>query len=482
VRILTLCAEYAPLAKVGGLGDVTAGLSNWLARRGHQVLVVLPYYGAMRREGVRIEAHAAVGPRTFLAGDMRVPWSVHRMAGGVPGGPDVFLVDAPELFGSSVYESGEREALRFMLLSQAGLELAAAAGFSPDILHCHDWHAAPAAVMLRGAYRDERVFRQTYAVLTIHNIGYQGVFSDSVLERTDHGELRKLFAAEDLAADQINFLKAGIVHADALTTVSPTHAREIQTPEYGKGLDELLRQKRHRLAGILNGVDYAYWSPESDVLLPARYSAQDPGGKRFVREALLRELNLQAAADVPVVGLVSRLAEQKGIDLLIAALPALLRERNFVCAFLGSGEPAYVAGLQEMAQLFPGRVALAVVQDERLAHRVLSGSDIALLPSRYEPCGLTQLYALRYGTVPVVRMTGGLADTVEHFDPATGQGTGSVFVDADPGGVSWGLSTALDWFADRAAWAQLMRNGMRLDFSWAHQGPKYEELFARLGA
>lgn len=482
MRILTLCAEYAPLAKVGGLGDVTAGLSNWLVRRGHQLLVVLPYYGVMRSQGVRIEAHAAVGPLTFRAGDTQVQWSVHRMAGSAQGDPDVFLVDAPELFGDGVYASGEDEALRFMLLSQAGLALAVAAGFSPDILHCHDWHAAPAAVMLRGAYRDERVFRQTYTVLTIHNIGYQGVFSDSVLERCGHGELRPLFAADDLAVDQINFLKAGIAHADALTTVSPTHAREIQTPEYGKGLEELLRQKRHRLAGILNGVDYARWSPESDTLLPARYSARDPGGKRIVREAVLRELHLQADADVPVVGLVSRLAEQKGIDLLIAALPALLRERSFVCAFLGNGEAAYVADLKGLMRQFPGRIALAEVQDERLAHWVLSGSDIALVPSRYEPCGLTQLYAMRYGTVPVVRLTGGLADTVQHFDPATGQGTGSVFLDADAGGVGWGLRTALDWFADRAVWSQLMRNGMRQDYSWAHQGPRYEELFARLGA
>ena len=358
-----------------------------------------------------------------------------------------------------------------MLLSRAGLELAVAAGFSPDILHCHDWHAAPAVVMLRGAYRDERVFRQTYTVLTIHNIGYQGVFSDGVLEASDHGELRKLFAAEDLAADQINFLKAGIMHADALTTVSPTHAREIQTPEYGKGLDELLRQKRHRLAGILNGVDYGRWSPESDALLPARYSAQDPGGKRLVREALLRELHLQAAPDVPVVGLVSRLAEQKGIDLLIAALPALLRERNLRLRLsrewrAGVRRRSAGAGTgisrPDRARRSPGRAACApgaVWQRHRpgaVALRALRADATLCAALRHDARRARDRRTRRYG--PAFRSgDGGRAPAACSSTPT-------------PGGVGWGLRTALDWFADRAVWAQLMRNGMRQIFPGRTRG------------
>lgn len=480
VRILTLCAEFAPFAKIGGLADVTAGLSHWLSGRGHQVVAVLPYYGALRTQGVRLEPHAVVGPRYWEAGANPIRYAVHRLAGADPAGPAVYAVDAPDLFGGSVYSSGENEAMRFLLLSRAALELAVEAGFAPDILHCHDWHAAPAALMVRERFAAERVFRQAYTVLTLHNIGYQGVFDAVLLARCGEAALTRLFAAEDLREGQVNFLRAGIAHADALTTVSPTHAREIQTPEYGMGLDELLRSRRHRLAGILNGVDYGRWSPEHDPHLPQHYSAADLCGKRVVRAALLDDLGLALPAGVPLVGLVSRLAGQKGIDLILEALPAMLDRRPFGCALLGDGEPAYVAGLQELTQRFPGRVAHVQAQDEPLAHRIIAGSDLLLVPSRYEPCGLTQLYAMRYGTVPVVRMTGGLADTVTHFDPSTGIGTGCVFRDADVGGLTWGLDTALDWFGDERAWQQLVRNGMRQDYSWDHQGPQYEALFARL--
>ncbi|MCC7490384.1 MAG: glycogen synthase [Gammaproteobacteria bacterium] len=481
MRILTVCAEYAPLAKVGGLGDVTAGLCTWLARRGHEVLVVMPCYGDMRARGLGIEAHAALGPRP-VPGNAAATYAVHRLAGQSGGGPvpEIFVVDAPALFGGGVYASGAAEALRFMLLSRAALEFAGIAGFRPDIVHCHDWHAAPAVVMLKGPFRAERAFRQAYAALTIHNIGYQGVYPAGVLDRAGEASLRPMLMAEDPVQDDINFLRAGIAHADVLTTVSPTHAREIQTEEYGKGLDTLLRQRRHRLAGILNGVDYAHWDPASDPLLPAHYSATALAGKDRCRAALAAELGLQAGQGVPIVGMVSRLAQQKGIDILIHALPALLAERRFCCAILGSGEPGYVTALRELAARYPGRVAFVEAQDEGLAHRVYAGSDLFLVPSLYEPCGLTQMYAMRYGAVPVVRRTGGLADTVSHFDPATGQGTGSVFLDADVGGLGWGLRAALDWHAVPAHWARVVANGMAGDWSWEHQGPHYEALFTRL--
>jgi len=480
MRILMICAEYAPLAKVGGLGDVTAGLGSWLARRGHEVLVVLPCYGDMRGRGVAMEGHPALGPRP-VPGDPAASYSVHRLAGGGHRGtPEVFLVDAPMRFGGGVYSAGEAEALRFLLLSRAALELAASAGFQPDIVHCHDWHAAPAIAMLRGAPGEERAFRQAYTALTIHNIGYQGVFAADVLERAGEGGLRAHFAPEDLALGNINFLRAGILHADLLTTVSPTHAREIQTAEYGMGLDTLLRQRRHRLAGILNGVDYAHWDPATDPLLPARYSAADPAGKRACRMALAAEMGLQLEEGVPVAGLVSRLAQQKGIDIVVHALPELLAARRFACAFLGSGDARYATALHGLARRFPGRVAFIEAQDERLAHLVYAGSDLFLVPSLYEPCGLTQMYAMRYGAVPVVRRTGGLADTVTHFDPATGEGTGAVFLDADVGGLGWALGAALDWHAVPAHRAQVVANGMRQDWSWERQGPQYEALFARL--
>lgn len=477
MRILTVCAEFAPLAKVGGLADVTAGLTAYLARRGHDVAVVMPYYGVMESQGVSRETVAVVPPRAYRVADADVHYAVYRLTAADPA-PAIYVVECPALFGNGVYEEGEREAWRFLLLSRAALETATALGFEAEILHCHDWHTSPAAVLLKGRFRGERALRQAYAVLTIHNIGYQGVFDVGVLEGVDGTGF--LFRAQDPAHTQVNFLRSGIAYADALTTVSPTHAREIQTPDYGMGLDDLLRQRRHRLAGILNGVDYTRWDPRTDPLLPSSYSAEDLTGKRASRRALIDALTLDAADGVPIVGLVARLAWQKGIDLVIDALPSLLAERSFACAFLGNGEPGYVEGLATLARRFPGRVAHVDAYDETLAHLIYAGCDLLLLPSRYEPCGLTQMYAMRYGTIPVVRRTGGLADTVEHFDPATGQGTGSVFQDADTGGLAWGLGTALDWFADPRAWRRLMANAMACDFSWDHQGPKYEELFSRL--
>lgn len=471
MRILTICAEYAPLAKVGGLGDVTAGLSAWLAARGHEVVVVMPRYGALRDSG----APLGEGVSIDVAGE---GCSVHRLGSQRAGEPAVYLVESPGFLAGGVYPGGDAEALRFLLLSRAALAFAEASGFQPDIVHCHDWHTAPAAVLLEAAPRRAAVFRNAYAVLTIHNIGYQGVFAPEPLQAEGGGDLEAFLSPEP--PGDVNFLRAGIVHADAITTVSPTHATEIQTPAYGKGLDGLLRQRRHRLIGILNGVDYAQWSPETDELLPATFSADDLAGKQATRVALAGGLGLEAGEETPIVGLVTRLAEQKGIDLVVDALPELLRTRSFVCAVLGSGDARYALALRSLMQRFPGRVVHVDAHDEPLAHRIYGGSDLLLVPSLYEPCGLTQMYAMRYGTVPVVRQTGGLADTVSHFDPATGEGTGSVFRDADVGGLRWGLTTALDWHEDRAAWCRLVQNCMAQDFSWSRQGPHYEALFTRL--
>jgi starch synthase len=481
LRILTVCAEFAPLAKVGGLGDVTAGLTRYLSAQGHEVVVALPFYGVIDRELPGLRAAPALPMRLLRVGGRGLRYSGWQLA-YPPSGSTLCLIDCPDLFAGAVYSAGEPEAWRFMLLSQAALDACRSLDFRPDIVHCHDWHAAPATVLLKGAHRADPAFRQSYTVLTIHNIGYQGVFPARVLEQSDYATVRPLFPAVDLAHLQVNFLRAGITHADALTTVSPTHAREIQTPEFGKGLDALLRQRRHRLAGILNGVDYSHWHPETDPLIAARYSVDDLSGKQACRTELLRAHRLAADPATPVVGFVSRLAEQKGIDIIEHTLPRLLAERAFACVLLGSGERRYVQAMQGLAARFPGRVAFMEGHDEQVAHTIIAGSDLLMVPSLYEPCGLTQMYAMRYGTVPVVRATGGLADTVRHFDPATGQGTGSVFRDADVGGLSWGLATAFDWFADRKRWQRLVRNAMLEDFSWERQGPKYEELFARLVA
>ena len=278
----------------------------------------------------------------------------------------------------------------------------------------------------------------------------------------------------------LNFLKDGIVAADALTTVSPTHAQEILTAEYGKGLDPLLRQRRNRLVGILNGVDYAAWNPATDPTLPAHFDARDLTGRQTCRNALLARAGLGTSSPALLLGMVTRLAEQKGLELVVDALPPLLRRREVQVVVLGQGEARYAAQLREMAAAFPGQFHYFDAQDEALARLVFAGSDAFLVPSIYEPCGLTQLYALRYGAVPVVRETGGLKDTVRHFDSRQRAGTGSVFKHANGDGLAWAIGEVLAWHRQPELWAALRQNGMAEDFSWRHQAPLYEGLYARL--
>ncbi|MBT8442882.1 MAG: glycogen synthase [Gammaproteobacteria bacterium] len=477
LRILNVCAEFVPLAKSGGLGDVTAALARHLTATGQDVVTVLPRYGIIAAPPAGAEPVA--GPNSLTVGGANIEYCIFLHDIGPEVGR-VFVVDCPELFGDEIYSSGEPEAHRFVLLCRAALDLCRALEWSPEIVHCHDWHTALVPALLREAARSEPLFTAASTVLTIHNIGYQGVFSANVLRDTGYEDLLELTDPVDLAADDVNMLKTGVMHADALTTVSPTHAGEIQTPEYGMGLEILLQQRGHRLLGILNGVDYALWSPETDPHIDVRYSAETIADKRRNKLALLEELALDADVDAPVLGMVSRLVLQKGVDLFEAVLPEMLGEQGARCVVLGTGEPPYTDAMRALADEWPDRLAFIEAYDDRMSHRILAGSDLFVIPSRYEPCGLTQLYALRYGTVPVVRKTGGLADSIRHFDPATGEGNGSVFEDANADGLRWGLTAALDWYRDPDAWSRLMANGMSADFSWHHQAPAYEKLYRTL--
>lgn len=477
LRILNVCAEFVPLAKAGGLGDVTNGLANYLAGAGHDVVTVLPRYGI-----IAPPASTAVpisGPHEFEYGDDTLEYLLFP-DDAVPDVGRVCVVDCPELFGDEIYASGEREAHRFLLLCRAALDLCRALEWSPDIIHCHDWHTALMPAMLRDAARTEPLFIGASTILTIHNIGYQGVFPADVIRAAGFECLLPLTDPDDLALDEVNFLKTGIMHADAVTTVSPTHATEIQSPEYGMGLETLLRQRGHRLLGILNGVDYALWSPDTDAQIEANYSLDAPGDKARNKRALVQETGLDLPAETPVIGMVSRLVLQKGVDLLVEVLPDLLSRGAAGCVVLGTGEPPYTDELRALAREWPDRLAFVETYDDRMAHRILAGCDLLVIPSRYEPCGLTQLYALRYGTVPVVRQTGGLADSIRHFDPATRVGNGAVFEHSNAEGLSWGLTTALDWYRQPELWEQVVRNGMSEDFSWAHCAPAYENLYRTL--
>jgi starch synthase len=473
MKILMVCAEFAPWAKTGGLADAVAGLSGALAASGHEVRVLLPRYSHVAPpRGPRHTVEGLGGP--FRLAEIE-PEQLAEHAGRRRTTPRIFLLELGELTTDVIYTGDARDAGRFLRLSAAAVAVSAAPAWRPDVLHCHDWHTALVPVLqplVPGSAAP--------TVLTLHNVGYQGVFADGVL--TEHGfaALEALLPGDARAGGTTNFLRAGLRAADRVTTVSPTYAQEIQRPEFGLGLEDLLSARGRDVMGILNGVDYGVWSPDRDPFLAERYDAADLAPKRRIKRRLLERLGLAADLDAPLVGVVSRLVEQKGIDLLTAVLPVLLAETRATFAVLGNGDAPLAAELARLATAHPTRVSFVDGYDEPLAHAIFAGSDVTVVPSRYEPCGLTQMYALRYGTIPVVRATGGLADTITHFDPATGLGNGSVFRDADPQGVLWGVRTALGWYADRDAWSQLIRNAMAADFSWPRQIPHYEELYRSL--
>jgi starch synthase len=481
-RICFLSAEISPFAKTGGLGDVTGALVRQMHRRGHDLQVFVPLHAVMELHGSARRPVESLQGMSVTVGTSVYRYDVHEAR--LPGPDDVRiqLVDCPAVFDRPhIYSDGADEHLRYLVLTRAALECCQRMAFPPDILHCNDWHTAFAPLLLRTAYAwDRRVFGATRSVFTIHNLGYQGVFSAGSASDVGPGVSIEAFHQGDLALGRINPMRHGILYADAVTTVSPSYAREIRTPDGGYGLDGDLRSRSDAVSGILNGVDYDDWNPATDRYLPFRYDAADLSGKARNKEALLDLLRMPASASTPLLGMVTRLTRQKGIDLLADTLPDLLQTRDVRFVALGSGEAKYERFMASLQERFPGKAVFCSGYSEELAHFIEGAADIFLMPSLYEPCGLNQMYSLKYGTVPVVRRTGGLADSVEHFDPATGQGTGVVFNDFDAGGLRWGLETALEWFSWPSVWRRLVQNGMQRDFSWDARATEYEQLYDRL--
>jgi starch synthase len=481
VRICFLSAEYSPFAKTGGLGDVAAALTRQLARRGHDVRTFIPLHGQMDLRG------ADLHPVHFLQ-DLAIRVGRHEFRYGVqtarvPGsGLWVYLVDCPALFDRPrIYSDAHDEHVRYLMLTRAAFECCQRMAFAPQVVHANDWHTAFAPLLLRTAYAwDTGIFGGAKSVFTIHNIGYQGVFSAGHAGDLAPGVGIEQLHQGDLAAGRVNPMRHGVIFADAVTTVSPTYADEIRTPEGGHGLDGDLRARGAAVSGILNGVDYDEWNPASDRYIPHRYDAEDLAGKTGNREALLDLLRMSAPPATPLIGVVTRLTRQKGIDLLYDTLPEVLERDAVRFVALGSGDHHYEQFLHGLQQRFPGRAVFYSGYSEELAHFIEAAADIFLMPSLYEPCGLNQMYSLKYGTVPIVRRTGGLADSVQHFDPASGAGNGIVFNDFDAGGVRWALATALEWYRSPTLWRRIVHNGMRADFSWEKQVGAYEELYRAL--
>jgi len=477
MHIVFAASECAPWAKTGGLADVVSALPKTLVKMGHKVQVYLPYY--------RQVAKAVPTPQVVLP-SVTVPFpSYNRFArildGGDGDGVQVFFVDAPELFDrENLYATPSGDypdnAERFGTFCRAVIEATKIIGV-PDVYHVHDWQSAMLAVMLRSIYYFDPVLRHVPALLTIHNAGYQGWFPPRTMETLllpwD------MFTFEKLEQyDTLNFLKGGIVYSDAITTVSQTYAQEIQTPEFGNGLEGTLRKRSGDLFGILNGADYAEWDPATDPYIAAHYTAKKLEGKQECRRDLLHAFRFENISDeTAVIGVVSRFATQKGIDFIVEIMERLVKE-DVVLVMLGNGEEYYERLLTEMAERHPENVRVQVKFDNVVAHKIEAGADIFLMPSRYEPGGLSQIYSLKYGTIPVVRATGGLQDSID--EQPYGGGNGFKFLGYDPNDFLDAVQRALATFRDKKTWKAMMKRAMEQDFSWEKPAKEYERVYERI--
>lgn len=466
-RILMVASEAAPFAKTGGLGDVVGSLPAALQGPGHEVAVLLPRYGGIALKAARRVYDAL----PVWLGAARYDASLYLIHEQVP----FYFLDCPPLYdrdgyyGSAGVDYPDND-VRFAVLCRAAISVARYV-FRPDILHCHDWQTGLVPVYLRTHFALDPTFLAVRTLFTIHNLGYHGLFPADRLAALALDPAAFTPAGLEFFG-KISFLKGGLVYSDALNTVSPTYAREIQTPEYGFGLDGVLRARADSLHGILNGADYSQWNPETDPHIAANYSVDDLSGKSVCKRALLREFGLPEDMARPLAGIVSRFTRQKGANLVAEAASAIV-DLGFSLVALGTGEPEYERLLAGLAEAHPGRIAVKVAYDNALAHRIEAGADIFLMPSRYEPCGLNQIYSLRYGTVPVVRATGGLDDTIK-------EETGFKFVEYSPAALVEAVRAAGEAFADPGRWKAMMRRGMMEDFSWNVSAAAYSALYGRL--
>ena len=476
MKIVHVASELFPYVKTGGLADAAGSLARTLADNGHEVSVFLPGYRAALEHGDAVAAERRwrlkieMGDQ-FLSGDVRVFAPRKNFT--------VHLICREEFFDRrGLYGNGERDfednADRFIFFCKGVAEALRLSGSQADVVHCHDWQTALLPLLVREAERRHGVTIADKTVCTIHNIAFQGVFPRWLFARTNlPDELNAIDGLEYY--EQINFLKGGILFADHVTTVSPRYAQEIQTPEFGCGLEGVVQTRTGDIVGLLNGIDTSVWNPAIDPLLPARYAAGNLGGKRRCREELLRRCGFDEKFTGPVLGMVARLTEQKGIELLLANADFLLG-RNCRLVVLGAGEARFEKALRALVARAPDRVYLCPKLDEPLSHLIEAGSDFFVMPSRFEPCGLNQMYSLAYGTVPIVSRVGGLADTVIDADEQPAAGTG---ISCEPNAASLrvALERALALFEDQPRYADVQRRGMAKDFSWTKAALGYEQLY-----
>ncbi len=480
-KIAMIASECVPFIKTGGLADVVGGLPMALKRMGHEVIVILPKYSTLSRSRYPIDtAFESLG---VWMGDTLEWCKVFKTS--MPGNIPVYLVEFEKYFNRfGLYHDAEfndyaDNPRRYAFFTRAALQICKDLPFEADIVHLHDWPTALGAAYLKVWHWNDAILGRTASVLTIHNIGYQGVYPahhfpylglqwmNFVPERLeDHGN--------------INMLKGGIVYADMVTTVSPTYEKETRTPDGGRGMAPYLNNKGSNYVGIVNGVDYTEWNPVNDPLIQANFSADNLEGKKICKQELQKRMLLTQDETIPIIGIVSRFVDQKGLDVLAQAIEDVVKTMQVQFAILGSGEKHLEQYFGNLPARYPGKIGSYIGYDNQLAHWIEAGSDLFIMPSRYEPCGLNQIYSLKYGTLPIVRATGGLDDTVEQYDERTGGGTGFKFWDLTPVAVYYSIGWAVSTYYDRREhFNQMVRRAMAQSFSWEESAEKYEAVYQR---
>ncbi|OQX95537.1 starch synthase [candidate division KSB1 bacterium 4572_119] len=483
LKILFVSSEVAPFAKTGGLADVSGSLPKVLKEMNHDVRIVMPKYGSINerkyvlREVIRLkDIKVTMGDKDAVA-DVKSSFLPNTKV-------QVYFVGNKDYFNRKGYygdpvtnEDWPDNAERFGFFSHSCLEILKKLHWQPDIIHCNDWQTALIPFYLKTLYNDESFFDETKTLLSIHNLAFQGIFEKDNISFLNVEEFELQPGGELDFGGRINFLKAGILHSDVISTVSKTYAKEIQkSEEFGFGLQSYLKKRSKDLFGIVNGIDYDEWNPETDKLIPNNYTKNDLSGKVKNKIALIEKFGLKFDPNIPLIGTVSRLTDQKGFDIITKAIDDMMK-LDLQYVILGVGEVKYQNLLKKYAKKYSKKLAIEIQYDNKLAHEIEAGSDIFLMPSKFEPCGLNQLYSLKYGTIPIVRSTGGLADTIKNYTPETGRGYGFVFDDYSSKALLQVVKKAIELFKNQDTWKKLINRAMKQDFSWSKAAEKYVELY-----
>jgi starch synthase len=478
MRIAFVASEVFPFAKTGGLADVAGALPKVLAKLGCDIKIFVPKYNSINETKFHFNFVESTNIPIRVAGTIRNTF-LHKAT--LPGSDvEVNFIDCPYYFSRGlIYTNDADEDERFILFNKAVIEIIQRLDWSPDIIHCNDWQTGLIPFYIKNNYNRENKLKKTKIVFTIHNIGYQGVFPAGSFYKAEI-DAESINNADPKPSDRFSFLKTGLLFSDTINTVSKTYAREIMTSEYGAGMETILKQKKGRLHGILNGIDYSVWNPLTDENIPFHFNIKNIEGKKRNKKYLLEKLNLRYDDTVPLIGIVSRMVKQKGFDVFAEAVNDLM-EMDAQWIVLGNGEDQYEDLFRSLSHSHPDKVANYIGYNNELAHLIEAGADIFLMPSHYEPCGLNQLYSLRYGTVPIVRKTGGLADTVKDWNKnksSNGEsGTGFSFESYSARALLATVKRAMDVFQNKNVWQKIQGNGMLQDFSWERSGKDYIKLY-----